>query len=164
MFVRLMVLSVLITGCKKKEPEVATPAPRAAAARAPIISPVNFETGSTTISSAEEGAIDEAARILKTTDWTVLVLGLADATGDADKNKILSEERAEAVANALRAKTDVPSSRIQVHAIGERLATGGSEVAERKVEFVFFEDEGLPLREVVVRSRVLEADFRAKRQ
>ena len=132
--------------------------------RAPIISPVNFETGSTEIAASEQDAIAKAAEVMKSSDWTVLVLGLADATGDAAQNKLLSEQRAEAVAAQLRKLTGGSlGDRIKVHAIGERLATGGSEVSERKVEFVFFKDEGLPLREVVVKSRVLEEDFRAKR-
>lgn len=166
MFVRLVVLSLLAAGCKKAEPEPAAkpPAPtRQVAAKAPIIAAVNFDTGSTAIQPSEEGVIDSAAEIMKNSDWTVLVLGLADATGDAAQNKVLSQQRAEAVAARLRQKVSIPSSRIVVHSIGERLATGGSHVSERKVEFVFYHDEGLPIKEVVVRSRVLEEDFRAKR-
>jgi outer membrane protein OmpA-like peptidoglycan-associated protein len=163
MFARLVVLSLLVGGCKKEEPP--KPAPKAAApkpVKAPIIAAVNFETGSAKIPTSEEGVIDSAAEIMKNSDWTVLVLGLADATGDADANKILSRERAEAVAARLRQRVSVPANRIVVHAIGERLADGGSNVSERKVEFVFFHDEGLPLKEVVIRSRVLQEDFRTR--
>ena len=166
MFARLVVLSLFAgaAGCKKEPPAPAPKAAPKAPAKAPIIGAVNFESGSKTIQPSEMGPIDQAAEILRNTDWTVLVLGLADATGDAQANKVLSQERAEAVAAKLRAKVSgsVSSNRIVVHSIGERLADGGSNVSERKVEFVFYHDEGLPLKEVVVRSRVLEEDFRRR--
>jgi OmpA-OmpF porin, OOP family len=160
-----VVILLSVAGCKKDEPE---PAGRQAAARptgkAPIISPVNFDSGSTAIAPDEAAAIDEAAQILRTTEWDVIVVGLADASGDAAMNKQLSEERAEAVAAALRAKVPkMKPERILVHAIGERLATGATQ-SERKVEFVFYFDEGLPVRQVVLNSRVLEEDFRAREE
>ena len=165
-FTKLVLVALLassVVGCKKKEPEA--PAGQGArAARSPIISPVNFDSGSTTIAENQEGAIAEAAEIMKRSDWKVLVVGLADATGDAAMNKQLSEARAEAVAAELRTRVpDVAADRITVHAIGERLATGETQ-SSRKVEFVFYKDEGMTNREIIVRSRVLEEDFRAKRE
>ncbi len=126
---------------------------------APIIDPVNFATGSEKVTDDEQAAIDKAASVLKNSDWTVLVLGLADATGDAEMNKKLALERAQNVAAILARKSGVPESRIVVHSIGERLATGSS-VRERKVEFVFYHETGLTKKEVVIQSGVLEEDFR----
>ena len=98
---------------------------------------------------------------MRSSTWSVIVLGLADATGDAQANRALSMERAENVAALLRAKGQISPNRIVVQAIGERLATGAT-VSERKVELVFYEERGLPVREVVMQSGVLEEDFRKK--
>ncbi|MEQ1504852.1 MAG: OmpA family protein, partial [Myxococcota bacterium] len=159
-----MTLAVLATGCKKKEPEVATPdpAPAPAAAKAPIIAPVHFDTGSKTVADTEMPVIDEAVQILKTSDWNCLVVGLSDASGDDETNKILSQDRANAVAELLRNKSGVADARVTAHGIGEKLATATT-VNERKVEFVFYKESGLTPRQIVVQSRVLEEDFRAKR-
>jgi outer membrane protein OmpA-like peptidoglycan-associated protein len=154
-FLASAALAVLIA-CAKQPP------PSSGPARPPIIDAVHFDSGSSRVNGTEMAAIDKAAEVLRTSDWTVLVLGLADATGDPAVNKALSLQRAETVAAELRRKVSVPSDRIVVHAIGERLATGAS-ISERKVEFVFFEPQGLTLKEVVIRSRVLEEDFRRAR-
>lgn len=156
-------LALALAACAKKtETEVPAPAPApvpvvapaATAEKGPLIAPVLFDTGSTAVIPTQEPAVDAAAEIMKSTEWTVLVLGLADASGDPEANKILSQQRADAVAAMLAKKSGVPAERIKVHAIGERLATG-TDVQERKVVFVFFEDKGLPLRQVVRQSGVL---------
>ncbi|HHO51441.1 MAG TPA: OmpA family protein [Deltaproteobacteria bacterium] len=169
-----LVLLTLTTGCAKKtEVEAPTPDPAPAPAPAPDPAPaepqfgptldaVLFETGGSVIAANQMDVIDEAAEVLESSDWSVIVVGLADAAGDAETNKRLSKERADAVANALRSKTSVSQDRIISIGIGERLATGESQ-SERKVELVFFRDTDLPYRQVVIRSGVLEADFRAKR-
>jgi hypothetical protein len=135
----------------------------AGCAKAPILPPVNFQTGTTDfVNASDAAAIDDAAKVLETSDWSVIVLGLADASGDAASNKALSQARADAVAVLLREKSKgVAAKRIVVHAIGEKLAVGSS-VNERKVEFIFFEDKGLPIRQVVEDSGVLDADFHRK--
>jgi hypothetical protein len=145
---RAVLLAVLGAGC----------------AKAPVLGAVNFDSGTTHIANpSDERYIDEAAEILNTTNWSVIVVGLADTEGDPDSNRALSVARAEAVASQLRAKADVDPSRIVVHGMGERLATGEM-LKERKVEFVFFKDKGQPVREVVLESGVLGPDLRRKRQ
>lgn len=161
-----LALLLLTAGCAKKtEVETPTPDPAPAAAEprfGPTLDAVLFETGGNTIDAGQLDAIASAAEVLGDSDWSVLVVGLADAVGDAETNKRLSKERAEAVAAELRSRTSVSRDRIIAIGIGERLATGESQ-SERKVEFVFFRDTGLPYRQVVIRSGVLEEDFRAKR-
>jgi hypothetical protein len=131
----------------------------AGCAKAPVLGAVNFESESTQIANpADQQIIDEAAAILQSTDWSVVVVGLTDTEGDKESNLKLSLARAEAVASQLRNKTKVKESRIVVHGMGERLATGES-LRERKVEFVFFKDKGKPIREVVLESGVLDADI-----
>lgn len=163
--IRTAVLLSLVAACKKEAPpEAAKPNAESPRERAPIIEPVNFASGSTTIDAAELPAVQHAAEILKSTDWDVIVLGLADSSGDAAMNKELSEKRAEVVAAELKKLVPGLESRLTVHAIGERLATGATQ-SERKVEFVFYHpQENVGIREVVIRSRVLEEDFRAKRE
>jgi hypothetical protein len=150
-FLQMTALAVLMACAKQPPPSAAT--------RAPIIDPVHFDSGSSKVGGTEEPAIEKAADILKDSDWTCLVLGLADATGDPAMNRALSLDRANHVAEELRKKAGVPSDRVVVHAIGERLATGAS-ISERKVEFVFYHPSDLTLREVVIQSHVLEEDFR----
>lgn len=156
----------LVACAKTVEPAAPAPEPAPApapapAVKAPIIEAVYFETGKSSVSDAQIKVVDEAAEIMRSSNWKVIVLGLADATGDAQANRALSMERAENVAALLRAKAQVGSDRVLVQAIGERLATGAT-VSERKVEFVFYEERGLTPREVVMQSGVLDADFRKK--
>jgi len=182
MFRRIPTALALVTivgalGCKKNPPEVAEPEPEPVeevapepepepepepARFGPVVPAVHFETGGTAIAADQLSAVEEAAEILKTTDWTCAVVGLADATGDAGINKELSQQRADVVAAKLLELSGVSDDRVKAKGIGEKLATGESQ-AERKVEFVFFRDNGRPLKQVVIRSGVLEKDFRAKR-
>ncbi|MEQ1568859.1 MAG: OmpA family protein [Myxococcota bacterium] len=156
----------LIAGCKKAPPETPAPEPEPAkeapAAKAPILAPVHFETGSNTVVGTEMPVVDEAVEILKSTNWDLIVVGLSDASGDDETNKVLSQQRAEAVAELVRTKAGVAANRISAHGIGERLATATT-VNERKVEFVFYHDTGLTPRQVVMQSGVLAEDVRTKR-
>ncbi|NCG19717.1 MAG: OmpA family protein [Rhodobacterales bacterium] len=161
-------------GCQKKAPEVVAPDPKPAVVATkpapatevsyfgPVVSPVLFETGGTVIDAAQMSAIDEAVEVLKSSDWSVIVVGLADAVGDAASNKTLSQGRADVVAAELLTRSGVPQSRIIAHGVGEKLATGQRQ-SERKTEFIFFTDKGHPMKQVVIRSGVLEEDFRAKK-
>ncbi|MEQ1565563.1 MAG: hypothetical protein ABMA64_07995 [Myxococcota bacterium] len=57
----------------------------------------------------------------------------------------------------------VESSRIVVYGMGEKLAAGET-LRERKVEFVFYEEKGEPVREVVRASGVLDPDYDRERR
>lgn len=175
-----IVLLATVLGCAKKTPETptpepapapsaATPAPAPAAPAAdpqadygPVVDAVLFNSGGTVIAADQVGAIDKAAEVLKGSDWKVIVVGLADATGDAEANKVISQQRADTVVAELRKRVELADDRVMAVGIGEKLATGATQ-SERKVEFVFYHDKGLPPRQVVMRSGVLESDFRAKR-
>jgi outer membrane protein OmpA-like peptidoglycan-associated protein len=131
---------------------------------APIVAAVNFESGTTTfVNDADAAAVAEAAEVLRTTKWNVIVVGLADAEGDPASNEKLSVARAQLVAEQLRDQTK-DESRIRVHGFGERLAVGES-VRERKVEFVFHDaDDDRPIKEIIGESGVLTPDIRRKRK
>jgi outer membrane protein OmpA-like peptidoglycan-associated protein len=178
MYARIALIAALVAvGCKKTPPETPAPEPAPAPAPAPepapaapqfeagpVIDPITFDSGVTTVKAAEMPIIDKAADILKNGDWKVIVVGLADASGDAEQNKILSQQRADAVAAELTKRIQLPEDRIQVKGIGEKLATGATQ-SERKVEFVFYKNAGdMPVRQIVMKSGVLEADFRQKRE
>jgi outer membrane protein OmpA-like peptidoglycan-associated protein len=97
-------------------------------------------------------------------DWKVLLVGLSDASGDAQANKAITLKRCDAVAAEL-AKFDIAHSRIEQHPIGERLATDPNNARERKVEFVFYQGgANLSAQEIAVRSRVLESDFHNRKE
>jgi outer membrane protein OmpA-like peptidoglycan-associated protein len=127
----------------------------------PIIDPVNFESGSTSVKDTEAKSLDKAAEIMKGGEnWTVMLVGLADASGDPATNKDLTQKRCDAVQAELN-KRGVADTRIVTHAIGERLATDSNNVRQRKVEFVFYTGgEGMSPHDIAVKSRVLEADYR----
>lgn len=188
-YLKLLPIALLAftVACKKKEPEpapkkeetpveetgpVATkPAPPVAkgpvdnprAGFGPIVGAVHFDTGGTAVPAGQMDAVNQAADVLKSeAKWKLIVVGLADATGDAAANKTISQARADAVAAELKKKAPGAADRIMAKGIGEKLATGASQ-SERKVEFVFYEDNGLPIKQVVMQSGVLEEDFRAKR-
>jgi len=130
----------------------------------PIIAPVNFESGSTSIKDSEVHSLDLAAGIMMGGDWKVMLVGLADASGDAETNRALTQQRCDAVAAELN-KRSIPDTRIVEHAIGERLATDPNNVRERKVEFVFYMGgDNLSPHDLEVRSRVLEPDFHAHQE
>lgn len=151
-----LVAMLFLAACSKQAaPEVAKPAP--------VLKAVYFETGKAKIRPADEAVVSAAAKMLRSSDWWVIVLGLTDATGDFKTNQTLARERAEVVAEELRQRVDVsPPARIKPYAIGESLATGGSTQLERKVEFVFYTPGDESIEEIIVNSRVLTDEFRNK--
>lgn len=140
-------IAVMLFACAKDEPP-------------PVIKPVFFESGQVTFANpAEDDAVvARAAKILETTEFSVVVVGLADTEGDAASNKALAEQRAEHVAGMLKEKTKgVPAGRIKTFALGEKFATSDTQ-GERKCEFVFFDDNGQSVQQVVDHARALRDD------
>lgn len=168
---RWTLVALVMAGCPKKETETPMPVPAPAPAPAadkldfgPVIDAVNFDSGVVTVPAGEMAAVDRAAEILKSGDWKVIVVGLADAAGDDATNQTVSQQRAEAVAAELRQKVDLSSDRITVRGIGERLASGATQ-SERKVEFVFYKGgDGMQDRQIVMKSGALEEDFSQRRE
>jgi outer membrane protein OmpA-like peptidoglycan-associated protein len=138
---------LLMLGCPKAD------------APPPLIKPVFFESGQIEFATPAEdkAVVERAANILDTTNFSVVVCGLADREGDAASNKVLAQQRAEHVAQMLRAKTKVDASRIKVFALGEALADSATQ-GERKVEFLFYNDKGQTPAQVVENARALKDD------
>ena len=169
--VRLSLISLLVVsaGCKKKPPEHHNKPQQHHDnggsnndfKAGPVIDPVNFNTGSTDVENSEREECDRAADVLKNGNWKVLLVGLADSSGNAADNKALSERRAHAVESELE-RRGIASNRISTIAMGERLATGTA-LRERKVEFVFYTGgNNLSFTEIAERSRVMEDDFHGR--
>jgi outer membrane protein OmpA-like peptidoglycan-associated protein len=97
---------------------VSRPAPRAVTAAAPCALDATdgaaanmcatFELGSARLTAHARGTLDTVARVLMTepklAGRSFLIEGHADATGDPARNRALSAERAQAVADYLKAK------------------------------------------------------------
>ncbi len=85
-----------------------------------INSIVSFKIGKSKVDKVQEVNVFKAAQILKEhKDLKVCVSGFADAkTGSKERNKVLSEERAQAVKNLLINKYGIDSERITIVANG----------------------------------------------
>lgn len=110
------------------EPQTAAPAPEpakvaAAAMDCAAIPPdakmigvdfqIQFKVGSATISPASEATLTEIAKILSLSpSRCVLVEGHTDASGNADRNLVLSRDRADSVVNYIVEKNGIDRKRL----------------------------------------------------
>lgn len=102
---------------------------------------LNFESGSATISGSEvkklQGVADAMERLLKKNPAeTFLIEGHTDAVGSDNANLALSDQRAEAVAEALTNAFGIAPENLTTQGYGERylkVNTTGSERQNRRV-------------------------------
>lgn len=74
---------------------------------------IQFNVGSATISPASEATLTEISKILALSpNRCVLVEGHTDATGNADKNMVLSRDRASSVVNYIANRNGVDRKRL----------------------------------------------------
>ncbi len=141
-------LTLFAVGCPKPPP----PPP-------PIIKPVFFDSGETDFATPAEdkAVVTRAANILDTTTFSLVCVGLADSAGDPAANKVLAMQRAEKVCEMVNSQSKAGKARLHTFAMGEQLATGEHQ-GERKVEFVFYRDNGQPIAQVVENARTLKDD------
>jgi len=101
--------------------------------------PIYFETGSTQLTGPAMQVLRESADQAKRCGIKeVLVLGLADADGPANRNLVLSRQRATSVAAALSAQ-GLPTPTFDLEAAGESGAvtpSGAPEPLRRRAEVV----------------------------
>jgi outer membrane protein OmpA-like peptidoglycan-associated protein len=101
--------------------------------------PIYFETGSTTLKPEAAQLLRESANQAKGCSVKeVLVLGLADADGPANRNMVLSRQRATSVAAALAAQ-GLPAPSFDLEAAGSAGAvtpSGTPEPLRRRAEVV----------------------------
>ncbi|HVR99768.1 MAG TPA: OmpA family protein [Thermoanaerobaculia bacterium] len=95
---------------------------------------VNFTPGSARLSNIAKAKLDEVAlRMRQDPDIRALVVGYTDASGSADSNQRMSEQRAEAVKNYLVTRHGIDPARIQTEGRGSAESTGDAEQDRRAV-------------------------------
>lgn len=102
---------------------------------------INFETGSAAVSIGEAKSLREVAGAIndllkKDPGETFLIEGHTDAVGSDRSNLILSDKRAESVAEVLTDLFDVPPENLATQGYGERylkVKTDGPEALNRRV-------------------------------
>jgi peptidoglycan-associated lipoprotein len=100
--------------------------------------PVYFAEGEAGLTEPARDMIGSAAETLSHCRIeAVRVIGLASATGSADRNQTLSERRAQTVAAAL-AGAGLPAPAFDIEAVGQEgaVADGVSEPVRRRVEVI----------------------------
>ena len=99
---------------------------------------VRFRTGSAVLSPEAKAQIDEAAARVKAENlkgWIVEVVGYADSTGNTERNRSLSERRAEVVINYLVTKYDLPLRRlVQPFGYGDRNPAATNDTSEGRAQ------------------------------
>lgn len=84
------------------------------------LSGVSFNTGGHTLSAEAKRSLDDVARSLKLhPDRDITIAGFTDSTGAPEKNRALSQKRADTVKDYL-ASRGVPSSRLSSEGRGDR--------------------------------------------
>lgn len=119
------------------------PVSRAAGPEQQAVVRVFYESGGEALAATEFARLDEVVALFFTLrDGRIDVSGHADRAGRADKNLVLSQRRAAAVA-AYLASRGVPASVVTAVGFGETrpfvpTQDGKSEVLNRRVELILF--------------------------
>ena len=100
---------------------------------------VNFASGSFEIPEQDKAALDSAAEILQEDGRTLRIVGHTDSTGDADANRVLSEQRANSVREYLVAK-GVNPQKLSSYGLGQDRPiadndTDAGQAKNRRIEF-----------------------------
>ncbi|HSF43252.1 MAG TPA: OmpA family protein [Thermoanaerobaculia bacterium] len=110
------------------------PPPPAPAPRPEERVTVNFTPGSARLSNIAKAKLDEVALKMKQDpDLRAQVIGYTDASGSADANQRMSEQRAQAVKNYLVTRHGIDPSRITTEGRGSADSTGNAEDDRRAV-------------------------------
>jgi outer membrane protein OmpA-like peptidoglycan-associated protein len=114
---------------------------------------INFATASTEIPDANKSILDQAAALIKRAPQIHLtVKGHTDAVGSAEKNKVLSQKRAQAIVDYL-VKQGVDPAQLQAVGYGSEQpiadnATAEGQFKNRRIEFEVLNTETGVVREV----------------
>lgn len=101
---------------------------------------VNFTPGSARLSNIAKAKLDEVAlRMKQAPDASAEVIGYTDASGSAEGNQRMSEQRAEAVKNYLVTRHGIDPSRITTLGRGSAEATGNAESDRKAVVIIRFQ-------------------------
>ena len=111
------------------------------------LSDVLFDTGSATLKAGAQRDLDQLAQALRDNPNTrVRIEGYTDSVGSAAYNQELSQERANAVADALRMR-GVPQDQYETEGLGEGYPVASNDTPagrqqNRRVEIVFSDESG----------------------
>ena len=109
-------LQAQLTACQNKPAPTAKVVVKQNSQLQPI---VIFGQGKSTIDAAQYASIEMVAKYMRNhKDALILVKGYASPEGDAEKNKALSEARAESVKNALIKRYKIDAERISTEGMG----------------------------------------------
>ena len=109
-------LQAQLTACQNKPAPTAKVVVKQNAQLQPI---VIFGQGKSTIDAAQYASIEMVAKYMRNhKDSKILVKGYASPEGDAEKNKALSEARAESVKNALIKRYKIAADRVSTEGMG----------------------------------------------
>lgn len=103
-----------------------------------------FQTASDQLQSSSFEFLDQLGEVLKADEFLrIQIIGHTDSDGDESSNQILSEKRANAVANYLKEKFGIAENRLQTLGKGESEplnsnSTSAEKAANRRVEFKKF--------------------------
>lgn len=111
---------------------------------------VNFRTGSAALSATSKAQLDElATKALNSKGYVVEVSGFADSTGSVERNRALSQRRADAVIRYLVENHSIPLRRIitpygfgESNAVAENTSRAGR-AQNRRVEVKLLVNKGL---------------------
>lgn len=109
-------LQAQLTACQNKPAPTAKVVVKQNSQLQPI---VIFGQGKSTIDAAQYASIEMVAKYMRNhKDAKILVKGYASPEGDAEKNKALSEARAESVKNALIKRYKIAADRVSTEGMG----------------------------------------------
>jgi len=138
------------TGFPPVQVQAALPAPppEKPVEKIQITDKVQFEFGKANLKPASFPVLDQIVKVMTDRPGIKLVQieGHTDATGDADRNRVLSQKRAESVLEYL-VKRGIARARLAAKGFGpdKPIATNDTEQgreANRRVEFSILEQEG----------------------
>lgn len=106
-----------------------------------VLDGIFFDTGRATLKADSNAALDQAAQLMRQqAALKLLVVGHTDSTGTASANTMLSQQRAEAVRNALLAR-GIAAARLTAQGVGSSVPVAGNDseagrARNRRVELV----------------------------
>jgi outer membrane protein OmpA-like peptidoglycan-associated protein len=115
-----------------------------------VVLAVNFRTGSAVLSADSKAQLDElATKALNAKGYVVEVSGFTDSTGSVQRNRVLSQRRADAVIRYLVENHSIPLRRIvtpygygETNAVAENNSRSGR-AQNRRVEVKLLVNKGI---------------------
>lgn len=145
-------LDIDIAYVEQLDPIAGLPSPEECVAQIGVVTEarkITFDPGSATITANANPVVDDIAEILqRCPDLRIRIAGYTDSQGRETMNQQLSQQRAEAVLSALRARR-VPVASFEAAGYGEQdpIADNGTEEgreANRRIEFSLIVPENTP--------------------